>query len=136
MRASGLPSEQESRIEWWRQLIFRQQSAPVPLTQFCRQMGINPRKFYYWRKRLREMDAASSGPPITPSGSLQSKSSAPRGAAAFLPVSIIGRGTTVELEIELANGCAVRLKGAVDVDLLQAAISAAGELRGPGRGDH
>jgi hypothetical protein len=145
MRESECPSEQESRIEWWRRLIFRQQSTPVPLTQFCRQMGINPRKLYYWRKRLREMDAASSGPPITTSGSLQLKSTVPRGAAgAFLPVSIIdrgtatdiGRGTTAELEIELANGCAVRFKGSVDVSLLQAAISAAGELTSPGRGDH
>ena len=31
MRENGLPSEQESRIDWWRRLIFRQRSAPVPL---------------------------------------------------------------------------------------------------------
>ena len=80
MRKSEFPSEQKSRIEWWRRLISRQQSTPVPLTQFCRQMGINPRKFYYWRKRLREMDAASSGPPITTSGSLQLKSTVPSGS--------------------------------------------------------
>jgi transposase-like protein len=137
MRESECPSEQESRIEWWRRLFFRQQSTSVPLTQFCRQMGINPRKFYYWRKRLREMDAVSPGPPITKSGSLQLASTVARDAAAdFLPVSIISRSTTTELEIELANGSVVRLKGAVDGDLLQAAISAAGELNGPGRGDH
>ena len=135
MRENECPSEQESRIEWWRRLIVRQQSTPVPLTQFCRQMGINPRKFYYWRKRLREIDAASSGPPITTSGSLQSASTAARDAAAdFLPVSIIGRSRATELEIELANGSVVRLKGAVDGDLLQVAISAAGEING--RGDH
>ena len=78
MRENECPSEQESRIEWWCRLIFRQQSTPVPLTQFCRQMGINPRKFYYWRKRLREMNAANSGPPITASGSLQLASTAAR----------------------------------------------------------
>jgi hypothetical protein len=137
MRESECPSEQESRLEWWRRLIFRQQSTPVPLTQFCRQIGINTRRFYYWRKRLREMDAAGSGPPITKSGSLQSANTVARDAAAdFLPVSIIGRSTTTELEIELPNGCAIRLRGSVDVGLLQAAISAAGELNGPGRGDH
>ncbi|MGO8933679.1 MAG: IS66 family insertion sequence element accessory protein TnpA [Terracidiphilus sp.] len=137
MHESGLPSKQESRIEWWRRVIFRQRSATVPLTQFCRQMGVSTRKFYYWRQRLREMDAASSGSQITPSGSMRSASTVSRdAAAAFLPVSIIDRSTTTELEIELANGCAVRLKGSVDVGLLQAAISAAGELNGPGRGDH
>jgi hypothetical protein len=106
-------------------------------------MGVHPRKFYYWRKRLREMDAASSGPLVTTSGSLQPASTVARNAAAnFLPVSIIGRGTaidigrstTTELEIELANGSVVRLKGEVDGDLLQAAISAAGAING--RGDH
>ena len=134
MRASECPSEQESRIQWWRRLILRQQSTPVPLTQFCRQTGINPRKFYFWRKRLREMDTAASGPLITASGSLRSPSTVARDATDFLPVSIIGRGTTTELEIELANGSVVRLKGAVDGDLLQVAITAAGEING--RGGH
>jgi hypothetical protein len=135
MRVSGVPSEQESRIEWWRRLIFRQRSAPVPLTQFCRQMGVSTRKFYYWRQRLRDLDAASAGSQITPSGSLQSASTISGDDDAFLPVSIIHRSTTTELEIELVNGCVVRLKGSVDVGLLQAAIIAAGQLSGSGQGD-
>ena len=136
MCESEWPSEEELRIEWWRRLIFRQQSSPVPVTQFCGQMGINTRKFYYWRKRLREQDAISSGSQITPSGSLESASSLSIGrAAAFVPVSIIDRSTTTELEIELANGCTVRLKGSVAVGLLQAPISTAGQLDGCGRGD-
>jgi hypothetical protein len=136
MRENGVPSEQESRIDWWRRLIFRQRSAPVPLTQFCRQMGVSTRKFYYWRQRLRDLDAARSVSQTTPSGSLLSASTISGDDDAFLPVSIIHRSTTTELEIELANGCVVRLKGSVDVGLLQAAISAAGELNGSGRGDH
>jgi transposase-like protein len=143
MRENESPLERESRIEWWHRLIVRQQSTPVPLTQFCRQMGINPRKFYYWRKRLREMGPASAGRPITTPGPSRSTSTVARDAAAdFLPVSIIGgstafdisRSTTTELEIELANGSVVRLKGAVDGALLQVAISAAGEINGGG--DH
>jgi hypothetical protein len=136
MRETRLPLERESRIEWWRRLIFRQQSAPVPLNQFCRQMGISTRKFYYWRQRLREMDAASSGRPITASGSPRSATTiAGSTAANFVPVSIVNPGTTTQLEIELANGCAVRLTGPVDLGLLQAAIIAAGQLNGSGRGD-
>jgi hypothetical protein len=57
-------------------------------------------------------------------------------AAPFVPVSIVNRGMATQLEIELANGCALRLTGSIDPGLLQAAISAAGELNGPGRGDH
>jgi hypothetical protein len=136
MRECKSPSERESRIEWWRRLIFRQQSAPVPLTQFCRQMGINARKFYYWRQRLREMDAASSCCQVSPSKSPRPASAIVTGTAAtFVPVSIVNPGTATQLEIELANGCAVRLTGSIDPGLLQAAITAAGKLNGSGQGD-
>ena len=78
----------------------------------------------------------AQGSQITPSGSLQSASTISGDDDAFLPVSIIHRSTTTELEIELVNGCVVRLKGSVDVGLLQAAIIAAGQLSGSGQGDH
>jgi hypothetical protein len=52
----------------------------------------------------------------------------------FLPVSILDTGTVGQLEIELANACVVRLKGAVDPELLSIAIRAAGRLDGDGRG--
>ena len=39
-----------------------------------------------------------------------------------------------QLEIELANACVVRLKGAVDPELLRIAIHAAGQLGGHERG--
>jgi hypothetical protein len=137
MRERRLPSEEESRIEWWRQVVFRQQSTPVSLTQFCQQMGITTRKFSYWRQRLREMDAASSGPHLAPSGSLKPTSAVVRDTtAAFVPVSIIDRSATTALEIDLANGCSVRLTGSIDPGLLRAAIMAAGELESRGRGDH
>jgi hypothetical protein len=140
MRESRFPSEQESRIDWWRQVISRQQSTRVPLTQFCRQMGISYRKFSYWRQRLREMDAASSGSRITnPSGSPKpARAAVSDTPAAFVPVSIIDRSatTTTALEIELANGCSVRLTGSIDPALLRAAIMAAGEVENLGRGGH
>ena len=53
---------------------------------------------------------------------------------AFLPVSILDAGPAGQLEIELANACIVRLKGAVDPELLRIAIRAAGRLGGDGRG--
>jgi transposase-like protein len=137
MRASRLPSKQESRIEWWRRLIVRQQSSTIPLTQFCREMGINTRKFYYWRQRLREMDGSSRACQVSPPGSPRlSGAVAPDAAAAFVPVSIVDRSATTAVEIELANGCSVRLTGIIDPALLHAAIVAASELETRGRGDH
>ena len=52
----------------------------------------------------------------------------------FLPVSLLNAGAAGQLEIELANDCVVRLKGAVDPGLLRIAIRAAGRLGGDGRG--
>ena len=40
----------------------------------------------------------------------------------------------VQQQIELANACIVRLKGAVDPELLRIAIHAAGRIDGNGRG--
>jgi len=137
MRASRLPSEEESRIQWWRRVVIRRESEPIPLAQFCRQLGITTRKFYYWRQRLREIDAAGSSCRIVPPRLSQRPSAvAADTTAAFLPVSIIGRDAMTELVVELANGCAVRLKGPVDTGLLQTAIAAAGQLGGSAQGDH
>jgi hypothetical protein len=136
MRDNRVPSEEESRIEGWRQVVFRHQSARVSMAQFCRQMGISTRKFSYWRQRIREMDAASSRSQITPSSSLKLASAAVRDTgAAFVPVSIIDRSATTAVEIELANGCWVRLTGSIDPGLLRAAIMAAGERKDLGSGD-
>jgi hypothetical protein len=45
-------------------------------------------------------------------------------------VSIVEPAAPTQLEIELTNACVVRLKGAIDPTLLQAAIAAAGQLDG------
>jgi hypothetical protein len=42
-----------------------------------------------------------------------------------VPVSVLDPGASTVLEIELTNACVVRLRGAVDPPLLQAAIAAA-----------
>jgi hypothetical protein len=129
-RPAGQP---ESRIDWWRRVIARQRAAQVTLVQFCREMGITPRKFYYWKKRVRNASPAAPG---ERSGPRQSPSAArvPGRAAGFVPVSIKSDGAGASLEIELANGCIIRLQGSIEPGLLQAAIAAAGELDGPDRG--
>ena len=55
-------------------------------------------------------------------------------AVSFVPVSIVEPTTGAELEIELNNSCMVRLKGIIDPSLLQAAITAAGQLDGSREG--
>jgi hypothetical protein len=55
-------------------------------------------------------------------------------AANFVPVSILDPTAGTQLEIELTNACVVRLKGVIDPPLLQAAITAAGQLNGSREG--
>jgi len=55
-------------------------------------------------------------------------------AANFVSVSILEPVAGTELEIELTNACVLRLKGAIDPLLLQAAITAAGRLDGSREG--
>jgi hypothetical protein len=101
----------------------------MSVTDFCRQIGVSITTFYYWKKRIpevashspRQVAAESPFRPVTT-------------AASFVPVSLADLGAATQLEIELANACVVRLKGAIDPSLLQAAINAAGQLHGSRRG--
>ena len=129
----------ESRIDWWRRLIARRDSAPVTLAQFCQGVGVSQRQFYYWKQRVRQTDRAAAG---RRGGAVQLPipvSNPPRRgitATSFVPVSVVEQPThTSELELELANGCVVRLKGSIDSGLLQSAIAAAGQLGSSLRGD-
>ena len=95
----------------------------------CRQLDVSVATFYYWRKRVHENSPTSPGQVAAgyPAGCLNT-------AVSFVPVSIVEPTTGAELEIELNNSCMVRLKGIIDPSLLQAAITAAGQLDGSREG--
>jgi hypothetical protein len=124
------PANRRERQEWWRRQLSRQQSTHLSVTEFCRQLGVSLTTFYYWKKRASEAvpNASERNSAQHPSRRL----SEPAGAAApnFVPISIVDPGADTRLEIELANACVIRLKGAIDPTLLQAAIAAAGQLGG------
>jgi len=121
----------QARVNWWREQFQRQRKANLRVTDLCRQLGVSITTFYYWKKRVDEAppDACSPVP-----GVRLSRHATP--AATFIPISITEPGAEAELEIDLANACTVRLKGAIDPLLLQAAITAAGQLDGSRQGAH
>ena len=43
---------QESRREFWRQLVAEQQQSGMSVRAICRQRGASEHSFYQWRKRL------------------------------------------------------------------------------------
>src|SRR6516225_5036486 len=128
----GPPVDRRARCQWWRLQIQRQQEGSLTVAEFCRRLGVSTVTFYAWRRRLREAPPAVPLVPERPSARPLPEANGPS-TPAFLPVSILDAGAA-QLEIELANACVVRLKGAVDPELLRVAIHAAGQLRGDGRG--
>ena len=129
----GPPADRKTRRQWWRRQVERQEQSSLTVAEFCRRSGISPATLYAWKRRVREGQTASSLDSERASARPmpEANRASPR---AFLPVSILDAGAAGQLEIELANACIVRLKGAVDPKLLVIAIRAAGRLNGDGRG--
>ena len=129
MAGAGLRTSHQSRVDWWRAQFQRQRKANLSVTEFCRQLGVSVTTFYYWKKRVDEEppDARGQLPGVRSSRHATT-------TANFLPLSIIEPGVGTQLEIQLTNACVLRLNGVIDPLLLQAAITAAGQLDGSRQG--
>ena len=129
----GPPASRQARREWWRRQIQRQTEGSLTVAAFCRRLGVSTVSFYAWKRRFREAPPTSPRVPERPAARPIPEANG-ASTLAFLPVSIRDAAAAGQLEIELANTCVVRLKGAVDPRLLRIAIQAAGRLGGEGRG--
>jgi transposase-like protein len=129
----GPPADRKTRRQWWRRQVESQEQSSFTVAEFCRRLGVSTVTFYAWKRRFREAPPAFPPVPERPSARPMPEAN---GASTppFLPVSILNAGAAGQLEIELANACVVRLKGAVDPELLRIAIRVAGRLGGDGRG--
>jgi transposase-like protein len=134
MAGTRKQTDHQSRLDWWRRQIQRQQKANLIVAHFCRQLGVSATTFYYWKRRVQEVSGTAFGRVPTKQPSRHSARSAVARTTNFLPVSILDPGVGTQLEIELSNACVVRLKCAIDPLLLQAAITAAGQLDGSREG--
>jgi transposase-like protein len=133
MSGFGPPASRQARREWWRRQIQRQKEGSLSVAGFCRRLGVSTVTFYAWKRRFREAPPALPLVPKRPSTRPMPEANG-ASTPAFLPVWILDGGAAGQLEIELANACVVRLKGAVDPELLRIAIRVAGRLGGDWRG--
>ena len=129
----GPPASRQARREWWHRQIQRQKEGRLTVAEFCRRLGVSTVTFYAWKRRFREALPAFTPVPERPSARSMPEANG-ASTPAFLPVSILNAGAAGQLEIELANACIVRLKGAIDPELVRIAIRVAGRLGGEGRG--
>lgn len=56
-----MDQKEQSNTEYWKQIIDKAEASPFSVSEWCRQNGIRPRKFYYWRKRLKEISQSMAG---------------------------------------------------------------------------
>jgi transposase-like protein len=129
MAETARRTSHQSRIDWWRGQFERQHKAGLSVTELCRQLDVSVTTFYYWRKRVHENSPTSPGQVAAGCPARRVTTT-----VSFVPISIVEPTTGAELEIELNNSCMLRLKGIIDPTLLQAAITAAGQLDGSREG--
>jgi hypothetical protein len=127
-------SSYQSQAHWWRAQFQRQREANLSVAEFCRRLGVSVASFYYWKNRVHEAPPNASGQASGKHRAHQTTSAVGKTPANFVPVSILEPAAGTTLEIELTNACVVRFKGAIDPDLLQVAITAAGQLSGSRQG--
>ena len=130
MAGTALRTSRQSRINWWRATLQRQREANLSVTEFCRRVGVAVSTFYYWKHRVHEVPP-NAHVPVRRRAPLASGDNGRRDHGRQIrPVSILKPAAGSRVEIELTNACLVRLKGPIDPLLLQAAITAAGQLDG------
>ena len=114
-----LSTEQQAR--YIRILKERERHTDQTVDEFCRNHGITPWSYYYWKRRLSQAPACD-------------RASLPENK--FLPVRIMpsvattGNGNTIiKYEMEFPNGITLRLSGSLQREDHVAVIGAVGGLR-------
>ncbi len=53
-------SSYQIRIDQWKLLIHDQATSNMTKSAWCKENGINPRQFYYWQRKLRNLFLGSA----------------------------------------------------------------------------
>ena len=66
------------KAQEWQQRLLRFENSRRSINAFCRQEGVSPQSFYFWRKRLARLPGSRQPPAPSPD--------------AFLPVRVLPTG--------------------------------------------
>ena len=120
-------SVRRPRRAHWRALLKAQRQSGLSLAAFCRQRGVPQGTLSFWKWKLTHEAAADAGrgaptrrrirPPAFVPLQLAARPGAPRQDAAEAP-----RAEPGAVEIALANGRLVRVRGPVDLPALAAVL--------------
>jgi transposase-like protein len=101
-------SKAQARLDFWRQLIARQQQSGMSVRVFCQQHRTSEYSLYHWRKRLREQ--------------LPMK-------FALVETSQTATATVAVLEVILSSGERLRIVPGIDAATLRLVLSILHEPR-------
>ena len=106
------------------------QTSSTDIRTFLRRKGVSPHKYYYWKRKSRELKESSSIPdgeflPIDlHAGSIIKPSK--RGKSAKQPVICQGE---IEIELRTPSGAEFRIRGIMDSLMLSTIIASTGGRR-------
>src|SRR5262245_39008363 len=108
-------TEDLGREPYWRQVLSRRQHSSLSVRAFCRAEGVNEPRFYWWRRRLGQVEPREPEP-------------------AFVPVHVVTEPAddlgTRSIEVVLANGRCLRVGPGFDPHTLVMLVELLG-ARGP-----
>ena len=106
--------QRDLRLEQiWRQHLRRQEASGQTVRAYCRDHDLAETAFHYWRRTIAERDR-------------QARRATP--AAAFVPVTVVGRSPAADspIDIRLAGGHRLRVRAGCDRELLSAVLALLG----------
>jgi transposase-like protein len=102
-----MTTKRSIQLDEGRTLVRRWKASGKSQSEYCRGVGIKPQRLHYWRQRLAEDDQASPEP-----------------EQHFVAVRVREAVVVREaIEIVLTNGRVVRVRGAVDGELLRQVLA-------------
>jgi transposase-like protein len=121
--------------QFWRRVLEEHRRSGLNARAFCRREGVSEASFYGWRRELRQRDRETSNVNMTgtrPSSharqSTAKRSTAKRSAtqpamsASLVEVVTREAAATPAIEIETPDGYTIRLRGAIDRDMLSTLV--------------
>jgi hypothetical protein len=105
------------RRRFWRELIGRQPTSGLNITQFCKQAGISQNSFYVWKRRLRTGVQSTGRKPRRKSAALTTRS--------LIPVRLVSdpapspASTAGAIEVAWPGGVVLRVPSGCNPDTLR-----------------
>jgi hypothetical protein len=87
----------------WRRQLQKQKSSGMSVREFCQHQSLAESAFHYWRREIERRDREGNGV----------------GQPAFLAVEVKTPGYESSIEVALASGHVVRVRGGFDADTLR-----------------